>query len=221
MIRKCIPPRVATTPRQAFASALVAAGLLIGATAHPAQVRATDFKNTLSDAALIDALKSGGYVIFIRHATTEKDYADQVSAVMGDCSTQRVLSEAGWQEAKDIGAAFTVHNIPIGAVYSSQYCRAWQTADLAFGRYIQNASLNFEPAEEYTEAQTAAMRDRMMPLLSKAPAEGFNTVVVGHDDPFEAATGIYPDPMGVTFVLKPDGQGAFRIIAKVEPDGWF
>ncbi|MCL2924237.1 MAG: hypothetical protein MGF17_06310, partial [Trichodesmium sp. MAG_R04] len=54
-----------------------------------------NFKDKLSGTNLLNALKQGGYVIYFRHAQTEKDYADQVTAVMGNCSTQRVLSEVG------------------------------------------------------------------------------------------------------------------------------
>lgn len=60
---------------------------------------------------LIGALRTGGYVIYIRHATTEKDYADQISAKIGDCSTQRMLSADGWREARNVGAAFVIHQI--------------------------------------------------------------------------------------------------------------
>lgn len=172
-------------------------------------------------AELIAALRAGGHVIYIRHASTEADYADQVDAVMGDCSTQRVLSEAGWHEARAIGAAFDVYRIPVGQVVSSQYCRAWQTADLAFGGYVMTADLNFEPAEHYTEQQVKAMAARVTPHLARVPPEGFNTVLVGHDDPFEAAAGIYPEPMGVAYVLRPDGHGGFQVLGSLAPDAWF
>ncbi|HBQ99675.1 MULTISPECIES: hypothetical protein [unclassified Roseofilum] len=32
------------------------------------------------------------------------------------------------------------------------------------------------------------------------------TALVGHDDIFETATGIYPDPMGIAYIIKPDGK---------------
>ena len=64
------------------------------------------------------------------------------------------------------------------------------------------------------------MRDRMTPYLATVPEDGANTVLVGHDDPFEAATGIYPEPMGVAFVVKPDGAGGFEILASVEAEEW-
>lgn len=170
-----------------------------------------------SPEALIEALQAGGHVVYIRHAMTETDYADRVDAVIGDCSTQRMLSETGWKQARAIGAAFERLSIPVGEVLSSQYCRAWQTADLAFGRYEAHADLNFEPAEEYTPEQIDRMRARVTPYLAQSPQAGTNAVIVAHDDPFEAATGIYPEPMGVTFVLRPDGEG-FEILGSIAPD---
>jgi len=178
------------------------------------------FEDKLSGAELLDALKSGGLMIFIRHAETEQDYADQVSAVMGDCSTQRPLSEAGWRQARAIGKAFEALQIPMGEVYSREYCRAWQTADLAFGRYRKTPDLNFEPAENYSDEQIGAMRDRMASRLAVVTKDGGNTVLVGHDDPFAAATGIYPEPMGVAFVLQPAGDGRFTVLADVAAEEW-
>lgn len=174
----------------------------------------------LAPEALVEAMRGGGHVVFIRHASTETDYADQVDAVMGDCSTQRTLSEAGWAEAKAIGEAFRALEIPVGEVISSEYCRGWQTADLAFGTYEKTSDLNFEPAEDYTEEQLAAMAERMTPHLSSPVETDGNRILVGHDDPFDAATGIYPEPMGVTFVLEPLGNGDFRILGSIDPSEW-
>lgn len=213
------PVEATPTWRMTAKSLLLIVGVL-GSTAALA-AEPEPFKDKISGKELIDLLKGGGHVIYLRHTTTEKDYADQISAKMSDCSTQRMLSEVGWKEARDIGAAFVTHNIPIGPVYSSQYCRAWQTADLAFGRYIKKSELNFEPAEEYTETQYTAMRNRVRPLLSQVPPSDYNIVLVGHDDPFEAATGIYPEPMGVAFIIKPDGKGGFELIADIAPAEWF
>jgi len=176
--------------------------------------------DALSQDKMAEQLKSGGYVIYIRHASTEKDYADQLTADTSNCSTQRTLSEKGWQEAEMIGHGFSALNIPVGAVYSSEYCRAWQTAKLAFGTYTKRAALNFERAEEYNATQTAAMKARVVPMLARMPAEGTNTVIVGHDDLFEAATGIYPEPQGITYVTKPDGKGGFDIIGAIKPSDW-
>ena len=169
--------------------------------------------------SLVLALQQGGLVIYIRHAATEKDYADQLTADPLSCATQRVLSERGWHQAKDLGQAIADLDIPVGEVASSQYCRAWQTADLAFGRYAKTKALNFEAAEEYTPDQIAAMRQRVLPILMAPIPQGENRVVVGHDDPFEAVTGIYPEPQGVAFILRPTADGV-EVLGSIAPDQW-
>jgi broad specificity phosphatase PhoE len=175
-----------------FAGLLAGCILALGARA----AQDTDVARQAQRGRTARPLKSGGLVIFVRHAATERDCADRASAGPGDCSTQRPLGEAGWQQARAIGEAFEALGIPVGEVYSSAYCRAWQTADLAFGRYRKTPDLNFEPAADYSDQQIAALRARMASRLAAVPQDGANTVLVDHDDPFRAATGIYPEPMG-------------------------
>jgi phosphohistidine phosphatase SixA len=181
-----------------------------------------EFQDKLAGVALLGELQKGGHIIYFRHAQTNKDYADQADAKMklSDCETQRKLSDVGIQQAKDIGAAFTAKNIPIGDVITSEYCRAWKTAELAFGTYTKNAKLNFLPFEDYNDAQMQEMKNNVMPLLINTPPTGKNTVIVGHDDIFEAATGIYPEPQGIAYVLTPDGKGGFTLQANLLPDEW-
>lgn len=186
----------------------------------PGEQANADFQDKLSSSELLSALQQGGHVIYFRHAQTEKDYADQVTADVNNCATQRVLNETGWQQARTIEAAFEQNSIPVGKVISSQYCRAWKTADLAFGKYEKNPALNFLPFEDYTDEQVEQMKANVMPLLTAVPESGTNTVIVGHDDIFESATGIYPDPQGMAYVLKPDGNGSFEILANMMPEDW-
>jgi phosphohistidine phosphatase SixA len=183
-------------------------------------VKKPEFQDKVSGAELVKALRQGGHIIYFRHVQTEVDYADQVFARMGHCATQRMLGEEGWKQARAIGKAFQDLKIPVGKVYSSEYCRAWQTADLAFGRYEKSARLNFPPSEEYTEAQKNQMKEGVMPFLTATPASGMNTVIVGHDDVFDAATGIYPEPQGIAYILRPDGKGGFEILANVTSEEW-
>lgn len=181
-----------------------------------------DFEDKLSGPELLSALKDGGHIIYFRHAQTEKDYADQADPAMNldDCETQRKLSTAGLAQAEEIGASFKAKAIPVGKVITSEYCRAWQTADLAFGTYEKNAQLNFLPFEDYTDAQVEEMKANITPFLTEVPEAGANTVLVGHDDIFEAATGIYPDPQGLAYVLTPDGNGGFTLQANMMPEEW-
>lgn len=164
------------------------------------------------------------FIIYFRHAQTERDYADQVDPNMSldDSETQRKLSDVGIQQAEDIANwnAFIRKGIPVGDVIASDYCRAWQTAELAFGRYKKDSNLNFLPFEDYTDQQVEQMKANVTPLLIAVPAEGQNTVIVDHDDIFEAATGIYPDPQGIAYVLTPGGSGGFTLQANMLPDEW-
>ena len=169
---------------------------------------------------LLERVKKGGLVLYFRHASTEKDYADQVDADVNNGSTQRVLSEKGWHEAVHIGRAFRYHNIPVGSVYSSQYFRAWQTAWLAFGKYEKCEALNFLPHAEFSKAQMETMKQRVSPFVCKVPLKGKNTVIVAHDDPFEAVTGIYPEPMGVCYIIEPKGRDGFKILGMIPPHLW-
>jgi phosphohistidine phosphatase SixA len=165
-------------------------------------------------------MQKGGLVMYFRHASTEKDYADQVNANVNDGSTQRVLSEKGWHEAVHVGNAIRFYNIPVGRVISSEYFRAWQTAWLAFGEYEKNADLNFLPFADFTDEQMATMKKRVVPFLSTKPEKGKNTIIVAHDDPFEASTGIYPEPQGVCFILEPQGNRKFEILGQIAPGDW-
>ncbi len=176
--------------------------------------------NYLAKDELIKKMQSGGLVLYFRHASTEKDYADQVTADVNDGSTQRVLSEKGWKEAVHIGRAIKFNNIPVSQVLSSEYFRAWQTAWLAFEKYEKRSDFNFLPHEDFTKEQMAVMKKRLLPYLSQKHGKKGNLVIVAHDDPFEAATGIYPEPMGICYVVQPLGSGKFRILGFVSPEDW-
>ena len=186
----------------------------------PGEQANADFQDKLTGPELLSELQNGGYVIYFRHAQTEKDYADQVTADVNNCSTQRVLSETGVQQAMTISEGFKTSEIPVGSVTTSEYCRAWLTASLAFDEYEKDPALNFLPFEDYTDAQVEEMKTKVMPLLTATPEAGTNNVIVGHDDIFESATGIYPDPQGIAYVVKPDGNGGMEVVANVMPEEW-
>ena len=188
-----------------------------------------DFVNKVDDKDLVSALRDGGHVIYIRHAKTTKDWGDQVSPELNlsDCSTQRRLSDEGKADAKKIGEGIKAAGIPVGDVISSDYCRAYNTADLAFGTYTKNSNLNFLPCVECTPEDYKEYAKRVAPLMSAKPEAGKNTFLIGHDDPFQGVTmpvvptnGIYPAPMGVAYVAKPLGDGKFELVAKVQPGQW-
>lgn len=178
---------------------------------------------SIEKSTLLASIKDGGYIIYFRHTTTVRDYADQADPLMSldDCSSQRKLSTQGIKESYEIGMAFASKEIPVGEIIVSEYCRSWKTANLAFGEWTQKDSrLNFLPYKDYTKSHIELMKKNVMPLLTRPPLPGTNTVIIGHDDPFEAVTGVYPEPQGIGYILQPDGGKSFKIIASVLPSEW-
>ena len=75
------------------------------------------------------SLGEGGLVILMRHALAP-GLGDPPEFERDRCETQRNLSEEGRAQARAIGETFRERDIPIGAVYSSRWCRALDTAEL-------------------------------------------------------------------------------------------
>ena len=94
-----------------------------------------------SNQNLINELKQGGKLIFIRHAYAPGG-GDPDNFDINDCSTQRNLSNSGREQANKIGSFFKVNNILIDKVYSSEWCRCKETALIAFNEFENKSFLN-------------------------------------------------------------------------------
>ena len=90
---------------------------------------------------LINQLKDGEKLIFIRHAYAPGN-GDPAGFNLNDCSTQRNLSEDGRKQAQRISEFFTKNKIEIDKVLSSEWCRCKETAKIAFKNYSTNSFLN-------------------------------------------------------------------------------
>ena len=108
---------------------------------------------------LINELKQGGKLIFIRHAYAPGG-GDPKNFDINDCKTQRNLSNSGRDQAKKIGFYFKENNIPIGKVYSSEWCRCKETASIAFNDFETKSFLN-----SFFSSQFAKNRDSQMKKL--------------------------------------------------------
>jgi phosphohistidine phosphatase SixA len=179
-----------------------------------------DISPKLSGPALIKELQKGGYVIYFRHGTTaevgEKDVAEKD---MDNCARQRPLSEGGQAQTREIGAAFKALEIPVGAVYSSPYCRCLDTARNVFGKVpVKEKALHF--AIQLRSAERAAVTARLLNMLATVPAPGTNTGLVSHTENLQEAVGVWPKPEGVAHVFKPKGDGTFAYVGVMQPETW-
>jgi phosphohistidine phosphatase SixA len=83
---------------------------------------------------LWERLRRGGVVVLVRHASAPGTY-DPPGFRLGDCATQRNLSPEGREQARRLGEAVRARGVAVAEVRSSRWCRARDTAALAFGRH--------------------------------------------------------------------------------------
>jgi phosphohistidine phosphatase SixA len=167
----------------------------------------------LADEALWSQLRSGGFVIFIRHALTDPGVGDPPGFKLGDCKTERNLNAAGRAEAKRLGEAFRRERIPVAQVLSSEWCRCRDTATLAFERYEPWVALNNLFGRAQNEpAQKRAMLERAGAYLGKG-----NLVLVTHGATIFPVAGVNPGT-GELVVMRPAGAGRLEPVGRLRPD---
>ena len=194
------------SPVRLLAGLLVVLAAACGAVDEPETVR------PLTGTELVDAVRDGGHVLYLRHTRTPADAVDQPDPV-GDCSRQRLLDDAGRADARALGAAVRALEVPVGEVLASPFCRTVETAELAFGRAVTEDGL-LSPTPSTRGRTTRVLRE----LLSTVPDDGENTVLVGHLTNLQLLSTASPEEGG-TVVLRPDGEG-FVLVGSVPPQGW-
>lgn len=156
-----------------------------------------------ADDALWAKLKAGGNVVLIRHASTEAGLGDPPGFKIGDCATQRNLSDAGREEARRLGRQFQFRAINFTTARSSQWCRCLETARLAFGEEPEPwpvlNSLHYDASGE------AALVREVSALAAKVKPP-YNAVLVTHNFNIRALTGISPKEAEVIIVRSVGGK---------------
>ena len=174
--------------------------------------------DTMTAAELVQALRSGGYILYFRHGITDHSTYDRDRENLQNCETQRLLSDEGRAQMRVIGIAISTLDIRVSTVLSSPYCRSIDTAKQAFGRMQIDADLKHTVTAD--EATAARQATALRKLLSTVPAPGSNSVLSSHTANLQDATGIWPKPEGVAIVFQPLANGDYRYIATIEPKRW-
>ena len=105
---------------------------------------------------VIESLKEGGKLIFIRHALAPGN-GDPENFELQNCSTQRNLDDIGIQQSKRIGLIFKKNEIKIDKIYSSEWCRCKDTAKYAF-----NDFKTFDALNSFYDIRFAANEDKQI-----------------------------------------------------------
>lgn len=185
----------------------VASGLLAIATLGSSPASAKDNVDPLWQ-----QLKQGGHVVLIRHVSTVPGTGDPPGFVLKNCTTQRNLSDEGRKEAKQIGATFQKHGVPVGNVMSSRWCRCLDTARLAFDKVTPWAPLD---SHFDNPADGPAQAAKVKAELAKHEIKGRNLVLVTHQVNITTLTGVYP-AQGEAVIAKLDGK-ELRVLGRLNP----
>ena len=114
------------------------------------------FNYSFANDEVIESLKEGNKLIFIRHALAPGN-GDPENFELQNCSTQRNLDDIGIQQSKRIGLIFKKNEIKIDKIYSSEWCRCKDTAKYAF-----NDFKTFDALNSFYDIRFAANEDKQI-----------------------------------------------------------
>ena len=182
-----------------------------------------DTESELTDEALVQALRVGGYNIYFRHAETDWSQTDHIDHAGDwtscDPSRMRQLSDEGRRTSKAVGDAIRSLGIPVVSVLASPYCRAVETASLMnLGELETTTDILNLRSSSYLGGREVVLR-RARARLAEVPPTGTNIVLVAHGNVAREATPVYPDE-GEGVVFRPVGDGSFVLIARLTPERW-
>lgn len=164
----------------------------------------------VSGDALWTELRTGnGYVVMLRHTSTEPGTGDPPGFVLSDCATQRNLSAAGREEARTIGAGFRERGVPVHRVGSSRYCRGLETARLLdLGTVVPEPALDsmFEERED-----TGRRAEELRSFVVSHRGQRGVLVLVTHQANIAAVSGVSPRA-GEAVVLRADDAGRVALV---------
>ncbi|MFY0609954.1 MAG: histidine phosphatase family protein [Hyphomicrobiaceae bacterium] len=163
------------------------------------------------DAKLWTAIKNGEAFAIMRHALAPGT-GDPQNFSVTDCTTQRNLSTEGRDQARMIGRRFRRQGITSAEVYSSEWCRCQDTAELLYlGTVKPLPSLNsFFETYERRELQIRAIKKWLIAKKSSKPL-----VLVSHQVNIFALTGT-PTSSGETVVAQINAAGQVKVLGTLE-----
>lgn len=200
--------------RAAVTTALLAVGCFI--------IVSTGSAASLTGNNLVSALRSGGYVILMRHASSPRSPPAPADANPDNAGHERQLDQEGRTSAKAMGAALSSLRIPVGLVLSSPTYRALETARLA---QLSSPKTDPELGDGGHSMQADPSGRRGVWLRDKvamAPPHGVNTIIITHlpniSEAFpEQAKGLED---GEALIFQPDHRGGATLVGRVSIGDW-
>jgi len=189
---------------------------MLAVVAVSASAQTTDAK------AIAAELKNGGYVIVMRHGATNRDQADTDPLNPDNVAKQRLLSEKGREQAKQVGEAFKKLGIPVGTVYTSKFYRAVETGKLIGGGAVTPTFDVTEGGLVVTPIENDRRTEALKKMIATPPPAGKNTLIVTHKPNILDALGKdwFEVKEGEASVFRVDASGKPQLIARVQAVDW-
>lgn len=188
----------------------------------PPNVALIDPAKELKGAALLQALRKGGYNLYMRHAVSnlgQDGNLIQTPLWWNDCTIQRNIADAGRDQARKVGAALLELKIPVSQVLTAQFCRTRDTGyAMGLGPIEITEDLNHQIGQRIGFDINAA-RFRQ---LAEAPAKGTNRVLVSHTHGSPKAEERIMSALqeAEIVVYEPDNKGGSEPVARISVADW-
>jgi broad specificity phosphatase PhoE len=165
------------------------------------------------EAAAWAALRAGGHVALIRHASTEPGLGDPPGYKLDDCATQRNLSAQGREEARRLGERMRREGVVVDKVYTSPWCRCRDTAKEAFGKAEDWEALSsFFDDRGREPDRTERVKKRIGTYATRKPRG--TVVMVTHHVNIAALTN-FAVGTGEVVVVRADGCCGLRVVGRI------
>ena len=173
------------------------------------------FAQMLAGDALVKALRQGGYVIVMRHASSPREVPNKQTANADNVKLERQLDEAGRTASVAMGRALRDLKIPVGEVLTSPTYRALETVRLARLEHPQSQP-ELGDGGQSMQGATDPQADWLRKRVAQLPA-GTNTILVTHMPNISRA---FPDWGAVA-----DGEAVIvgaggRVVGRITIDEW-
>jgi phosphohistidine phosphatase SixA len=170
---------------------------------------------------LVQALRTGGFVIVVRHGATFPDQADTDPLNFDNIAAQRNLNDKGKALAKAFGDAILHAGAPVGRVFTSKYNRAYETAVIAGFKDIEKTADLTEGGLVVSPNENNRRIDAFRKLLATVPAPGTNTILITHKPNIVDALGKdwFDVKEGEASLFRPE-SGSYKLIARVQMEDW-
>jgi len=173
------------------------------------------------DANVLQALRAGGNIILVRHGATFTNQADTDPLHLDNIEAQRKLNDKGKTAAKAFGEALREGAVPVDAVYTSKFNRAYETAVLAGFKDIETTLDVSEGGLVVTTEENNRRAAALKKMLATAPKAGTNTIIITHRPNILDALGKdwFDVKEGEASIFRVE-NGAARLVARVQMDDW-